>query len=73
MRKELKFLLKEYPELSISRTRRHYRLTDPNTGDFVVAACTASDHRAEHNLRAALKRLRAGYGYLARNLQTTNR
>jgi hypothetical protein len=71
MNKDTQQLLKNFPDLYVTRTRRHYRIVNPKTGDFVVASCTPSDRRAVHNLRSDLRRLHAGWGYLARNRFST--
>lgn len=67
MDKDTQQLLKKFPDLYVIRTRGHYRIVNPRNGDFVVASGTASDRRAVHNLRSDLRKLCAGYGYLARN------
>ncbi len=67
MDKDTKALLKEFPSLLVVRTRRHLRIIDPGTGDYIIAALTGSDHRGLRNLRSELRKLENGFGYSAWN------
>ncbi len=64
MHKETARVLKEFPEFFVSKTRRHYRISHPLTGDFVITPSTPSGCRYVDNFRADLRRLRKGCGYL---------
>lgn len=67
MDKDTKALLKDFPSLLVVRTRRHLRIVDPGTGDYVIAALTGSDYRGLRNLRSELRKLKDGFGYSAGN------
>lgn len=63
MYKEMQQVLKDFPEFFVTRTKRHYRVSNPLTGDFVITPSSPSGHRYVNNFRADLKRLRRGCGY----------
>ena len=67
--KEQRQLLKRFPSLVVSHTRRHLRISHPLTGDFVIAPISGSDWRGLRNLERDLRRLSGGDGYLAKNRQ----
>lgn len=60
MRKSTAQILKDFPEFVISKTRRHYRITHPVTGEFFITSSTPSGCRYADNFRADLRRLRKG-------------
>ncbi|WP_233867250.1 hypothetical protein [Paraburkholderia adhaesiva] len=64
--KNLRRLLGRYPELEVSRTRRHLRVVRPDTGDFIILSLTSSDWRSLRKVRRDLEHLRTGDGYLGR-------
>lgn len=49
--------LKDYPCLSFERGKRHGKLRNQHTGDFVPVPFSPSDHRAPRNLRSQVRRL----------------
>jgi hypothetical protein len=63
-------LLKRYPTLVVSHTKRHLKISHPANGDFVIAPSSGSDWRGLRNLDRDLRRLADGVGYLARNRPT---
>lgn len=63
MHKEAARVLQEFPEFFITKTRRHYRITNPLNGSFVITSSTPSGCRFVDNFRADLRRLRNGNGY----------
>jgi len=67
--KDLKKLLSRYSHLALTRTRRHLRISNLKTGNFVIAPCSGSDWRGIKNLESDLKRLCAGVGYYNRRAQ----
>ncbi len=64
MKKQTVQLLREFPEFFVTKTRRHYRIEDPVTGNFFITSSTPSGCRYRQNFRADLRRLRRGCGYL---------
>jgi predicted RNA binding protein YcfA (HicA-like mRNA interferase family) len=62
MRKNRKLIKKlEDRGWSMEHTRNgHMKFTFPDTGDFLIAASSASDCRAEKNLLAHAKRIEEG-------------
>lgn len=66
MDKKTSQVLRQFPELLVTRTKRHYRITDPISGDFLITSSTPSGCRYEQNLRSDLHRLRIGCGFLER-------
>lgn len=64
--KDCRALLKRFPELVVSHTKRHLKISHPGTGDFVIAPISGSDWRGLRNLERDLRRLAGGYGYLAK-------
>ncbi len=54
--KELRQLLRKYAQLTISRTKRHIRIGNPDTGRFIVAPTSGSDWRGLKNLERDIKR-----------------
>lgn len=67
MDKEIRQMLKSYPEFLVIRMKRHFRIVNTKNGDYVVASCSGSDHRGFANLRSDLRKLANGLGYLYRN------
>ena len=69
---DLRSLLKKYGKLVnlvVSKTKRHIRICNMETGGFVIASATPSDWRTRRNLEADLRRLCAGVGYGQRTQQ----
>lgn len=64
MHKDAAQLLRSFPELKVSFTKRHVRITNPSNGDFVIASMSPSDCRFLRNLRRDLRLLRLGRGYM---------
>lgn len=64
--KEQRQLLRRYPGLVVTHTRRHLKITHPGTLDFVIAPISGSDWRGIRNLERDLRHLANGTGYLAR-------
>jgi hypothetical protein len=64
--KEQRQLIKRFPTLVVSHTKRHLRISHPGTGDFVIAPISGSDWRGLRNLERDLRRLENGNGYLAK-------
>lgn len=60
-------ILKDFPHFKIAHCKRHLKIVDPRTGDYIIAPKTCSDHRGFENMRCALRRLARGYGFLARS------
>lgn len=71
MDKRLTQLLKEFPEFFVTRTKRHYRVTNPVTGKFLITSSTPSGCRYERNVRADLRRLRKECGSQSLSMSTT--
>lgn len=67
MHKDIVKIFRSYPDFKVTRTKRHFRVTNPCTGDFVITATTPSDCRYLRNLQKDLRRLRLGYGYMHLN------
>jgi hypothetical protein len=58
--------LKDYPYLSFERGKRHGKLRNRHTRDFVPVPFSPSDHRAPRNLRSQVHRLaKHGNGLIA--------
>ena len=58
--------LEDYPYLVLERGKRHGKLRNRLTQDFVPVPFSPSDHRATRNLRAQLRRLgEHGQGFIA--------
>jgi hypothetical protein len=65
--KDLRKLIGQFPNLIVTHARRHFKVYNPITQDFVIAPVTGSDWRGLRNLRGELERLSAsGQGYMAR-------
>ncbi len=64
--KEQRQLLSHFPSLDVSRTKRHLKIANPVTGDYVIAPLSGSDWRGLRNLERDLRRLIEGIGYLKR-------
>ncbi len=60
MHKSTAQILKDFPEFVVSKTRRHYRITHPLTGESFITSSTPSGCRYAANFRADLRRLRKG-------------
>ena len=66
--KDQRQLLQRYPALVVTHTRRHLKISNTATGDFVIAPVSGSDWRGLRNLERDLRRLDVtGEGYLARS------
>jgi hypothetical protein len=61
--KEQRQLLKRFPSLVISHTKRHLKISHPVTREFVIAPISGSDWRGLRNLERDLRRLAEGSGY----------
>jgi hypothetical protein len=62
-------ILKDFPDFKIAHLRRHFKVTNPTTGDFIIVPATCSDRRGFENMKCALRRLARGHGFLARAKQ----
>ena len=52
MHKSTAQILKDFPEFVVSKTRRHYRITHPLTGESFITSSTPSGCRYAANFRA---------------------
>jgi hypothetical protein len=62
--KDMRQLLKRFPTLVVSHTKRHLKISHPVTGNFVIAPISGSDWRGLRNLTRDLRRLMEGGGYV---------
>ncbi len=67
--KDFNALLKKFPTLYMTRSKKHLRVIDSITGDFVIAAQTPSCKRSWANLQSDCRKLVHGYGYIKRRME----
>lgn len=61
--KDTRTLVRKFGHLLVAKTKRHIRITNPQTGGFVIAPTSGSDWRGLKNLERDLRHLCAGIGY----------
>ena len=63
--KDFRKLIAHYSQFVVERRKKHIKIVNPKTKDFVITSCSVSDWRGLRNLHHDLERLASGHGYLA--------
>lgn len=67
--KDMKALLKQFPSLYMTRSKKHIRVVDHVSGDYIIASATPSCKRHMANFKSDVRKLAHGCGYKSRNLK----